>query len=161
MLLRVDAFAVARRHCLLVINSSQSVLASIHCGHRTSSLQFTHLPLLNSAAEFSNMSDSRKRKASKESAKVARPKADGSKSSGKSIEASPFADFGGRAKDVPLKVSPGRVRELRKGSLKNGPVIYWMSRDQRSVDNWALIYAVQKVRNRDGSMKKRIRSRSH
>ncbi|CAI5468091.1 unnamed protein product, partial [Closterium sp. Yama58-4] len=45
-------------------------------------------------------------------------------------------------------VNPGRVRELRKGLRRTGPVVYWMSRDQRSKDNWALIYAVQKARER-------------
>ena len=35
-----------------------------------------------------------------------------------------------------------RVRELKVGEVKGkGPVIYWMSRDQRVADNWALIYA--------------------
>lgn len=26
-------------------------------------------------------------------------------------------------------------------TTNDGPVIYWMSRDQRSADNWALLYA--------------------
>ncbi len=34
-----------------------------------------------------------------------------------------------------------RVRILRKGEDKKGPVVYWMSRDQRMNDNWALIFA--------------------
>jgi deoxyribodipyrimidine photo-lyase len=34
-----------------------------------------------------------------------------------------------------------RVRPLKEGTIKNGPVIYWMSRDQRVNDNWALIFA--------------------
>ncbi len=36
---------------------------------------------------------------------------------------------------------PDRVRFLKKGPLGDGPVIYWMSRDQRCRDNWALWYA--------------------
>ena len=36
-----------------------------------------------------------------------------------------------------------RIRELKKGSEKNGAVIYWMSRDQRVHDNWALLFAQQ------------------
>eukprot|EP01018_Ginkgo_biloba_P018260 Gb_21242 [translate_table: standard] len=44
------------------------------------------------------------------------------------------------------EVQQGRVRILKAGlEGKNGPVIYWMSRDQRSRDNWALIYAVEKA----------------
>jgi len=35
----------------------------------------------------------------------------------------------------------GRIREIKKGADREGPVIYWMSRDQRAVDNWALLYA--------------------
>lgn len=34
-----------------------------------------------------------------------------------------------------------RVRTLKGGAVRRGPVVYWMSRDQRSRDNWALFYA--------------------
>eukprot|EP00049_Salpingoeca_infusionum_P019313 m.361364 g.361364 ORF g.361364 m.361364 type:complete len:471 (-) comp19512_c0_seq1:241-1653(-) len=35
-----------------------------------------------------------------------------------------------------------RARELTRAGLeKKGPVVYWMSRDQRVQDNWALLYA--------------------
>ena len=36
-----------------------------------------------------------------------------------------------------------RVRLLNKDDEKAGPVIYWMQRDQRVSDNWALIYAAE------------------
>ncbi len=39
------------------------------------------------------------------------------------------------------RVDPRRVFAVRKGSPGRGPVIYWMSRDQRADDNWALLYA--------------------
>lgn len=49
-------------------------------------------------------------------------------------------------KPVPLAVNPKRVRELKAGSPSGtGPVIYWMSRDQRVQDNWALLYACQQA----------------
>ncbi|MBN2688103.1 MAG: deoxyribodipyrimidine photo-lyase [Deltaproteobacteria bacterium] len=38
-------------------------------------------------------------------------------------------------------VNPGRVRLLKDGARTDGPVLYWMSRDQRTHDNWALLYA--------------------
>ena len=38
-----------------------------------------------------------------------------------------------------------RIRILNKGSLAKGPVVYWMSRDQRIHDNWALLFAQQQV----------------
>ncbi|HEU18170.1 MAG TPA: deoxyribodipyrimidine photo-lyase [Deltaproteobacteria bacterium] len=38
-------------------------------------------------------------------------------------------------------VNPRRVRLLKDGARTDGPVAYWMSRDQRVHDNWALIYA--------------------
>ena len=42
-------------------------------------------------------------------------------------------------------MNTARIRRLNKnGSEGHGPVLYWMSRDQRASDNWALIYA-QKV----------------
>ncbi len=34
-----------------------------------------------------------------------------------------------------------RVRQLNDASYSSGPIIYWMSRDQRVNDNWALIFA--------------------
>ncbi|HSW54436.1 MAG TPA: deoxyribodipyrimidine photo-lyase [Ignavibacteriaceae bacterium] len=34
-----------------------------------------------------------------------------------------------------------RIRLLQPGLKNNGPVVYWMSRDQRVHDNWAMIYA--------------------
>jgi deoxyribodipyrimidine photo-lyase len=34
-----------------------------------------------------------------------------------------------------------RVRTFKEGTKKKGPVICWMSRDQRVEDNWALLYA--------------------
>ncbi len=34
-----------------------------------------------------------------------------------------------------------RVRRIKEGPSRKGPVVYWMSRDQRSRDNWALLYA--------------------
>lgn len=38
-----------------------------------------------------------------------------------------------------------RMRILKEGLTvnKNGPIVYWMSRDQRAQDNWALLYAQQ------------------
>jgi len=34
-----------------------------------------------------------------------------------------------------------RMTKLNIGEEKRGPVIYWMSRDRRANDNWALIFA--------------------
>ena len=34
-----------------------------------------------------------------------------------------------------------RVRILKESKSKTGPVVYWMQRDQRAHDNWAIIYA--------------------
>jgi len=36
-----------------------------------------------------------------------------------------------------------RVRTIGEGKTVAGPVVYWMSRDQRVRDNWALLYAQQ------------------
>lgn len=38
-----------------------------------------------------------------------------------------------------------RIIELKSGPLRQGTVVYWMSRDQRVEDNWALIYAYEKA----------------
>lgn len=42
-------------------------------------------------------------------------------------------------------VDQERSRLLQKGQLGNGPVVYWMSRDQRAHDNWALLYAQERA----------------
>lgn len=36
-----------------------------------------------------------------------------------------------------------RVRILKEGAKKKGPIVYWMSRDQRAHDNWSLLFAQQ------------------
>jgi deoxyribodipyrimidine photo-lyase len=38
-----------------------------------------------------------------------------------------------------------RTIQLKEGTHKKGPVVYWMSRDQRIHDNWALLSAIQKA----------------
>lgn len=40
-------------------------------------------------------------------------------------------------------MNEARVRKFQDGDESNGPVIYWMSRDQRVHDNWALLFAQQ------------------
>jgi deoxyribodipyrimidine photo-lyase len=38
-------------------------------------------------------------------------------------------------------MNPKRLRTLKAGDLKEGPIVYWMSRDQRAQDNWALLFS--------------------
>ena len=38
-------------------------------------------------------------------------------------------------------INEKRIRLQQSGSDIKGPVVYWMSRDQRMYDNWALLYA--------------------
>ena len=38
-------------------------------------------------------------------------------------------------------MNPKRIRTLKSGEPEKGPVAYWMSRDQRVEDNWALLFA--------------------
>lgn len=40
-----------------------------------------------------------------------------------------------------IKVNPKRIRKINDQELKNGPIIYWMSREQRTTSNWSLLYA--------------------
>eukprot|EP01048_Picozoa_sp_COSAG05_P026817 COSAG05_NODE_7514_length_802_cov_1.354196_2_plen_74_part_01 len=44
-----------------------------------------------------------------------------------------------------MAVNAKRVRTLYQpaAAAAAGPVVYWMSRDQRAQDNWALLYAQQ------------------
>ena len=38
-------------------------------------------------------------------------------------------------------INPARVRKLNSHDYTSGPVLYWMNRDIRADDNWALLYA--------------------
>lgn len=38
-------------------------------------------------------------------------------------------------------INKNRVRLLQEGRSKKGPILYWMSRDRRVNDNWALLFA--------------------
>ena len=40
-----------------------------------------------------------------------------------------------------MEIFPERIRAIREGVPGTGVVAYWMSRDQRSCDNWALLFA--------------------
>jgi deoxyribodipyrimidine photo-lyase len=46
-------------------------------------------------------------------------------------------------------INPKRIRLLQKGEDKKGPVVYWMSRDQRTHDNWALLFSQQIANERE------------
>jgi deoxyribodipyrimidine photo-lyase len=47
---------------------------------------------------------------------------------------------------ISVQCVTGRVQNLKPGENKDGPVVYWMSRDHRSRDNWALLHAVHQAR---------------
>ena len=48
-----------------------------------------------------------------------------------------------------MTVHPDRTRSLNDCSaISSGPVLYWMQRDQRAHDNWALLYAQEKAKER-------------
>lgn len=40
-------------------------------------------------------------------------------------------------------MNPKRIKILKKKPIGSGPIIYWMSRDQRVEDNWSLIFALE------------------
>jgi deoxyribodipyrimidine photo-lyase len=45
-----------------------------------------------------------------------------------------------------------RVRTIKEGESKIGPVVYWMSRDQRTDDNWALLFAQEQAKKNDAPL---------
>ena len=49
-------------------------------------------------------------------------------------------------------VKAERVRKLNSHIYKSGPVLYWMSRDIRAEDNWALLYAQELALAHDASL---------
>jgi deoxyribodipyrimidine photo-lyase len=42
-----------------------------------------------------------------------------------------------------ISIKPGRINILKNGKTGSGPVFYWMSRDQRARQNWALLEAAR------------------
>jgi len=42
-----------------------------------------------------------------------------------------------------MAINPTRIRILKEGVRKTGPIAYWMSRDQRVSDNWALMFTLE------------------
>ncbi|OLN27789.1 Deoxyribodipyrimidine photolyase, type II [Desulfovibrio sp. DV] len=40
-----------------------------------------------------------------------------------------------------MLVHPARVRSLSQNAPRQGPVVYWMTREQRAADNWGLLHA--------------------
>lgn len=46
-----------------------------------------------------------------------------------------------------------RLRNLNNQSIKGGSVIYWMQREQRVNDNWALIYSIELAKKENRSLK--------
>lgn len=56
---------------------------------------------------------------------------------------------------VCTETNAGRVRLVKQAMTEaeeRGPVVYWMSRDQRSRDNWALLYAAEQAKKRDSPL---------
>ncbi|MHB1356385.1 MAG: deoxyribodipyrimidine photo-lyase [Anaerolineae bacterium] len=49
-------------------------------------------------------------------------------------------------------MNPNRIRVLNEDESKPGPVLYWMSRDQRVNDNWALLHAREMARQRTSAL---------
>ncbi len=63
--------------------------------------------------------------------------------------AGPSAPAAGPKRPTAVTVNPKRTRALRAGTPAGaGPALYWMSRDQRVEDNWALLAAVADARRR-------------
>ncbi|PNH08254.1 Deoxyribodipyrimidine photo-lyase [Tetrabaena socialis] len=67
-------------------------------------------------------------------------------------EAEPAAEAGPAGKKPATEagapaalVNPKRVRTLKAGAVGKGPVVLWMSRDQRLADNWALLHAAEQA----------------
>ena len=40
-----------------------------------------------------------------------------------------------------MRINKKRIHKLNNKSIESGPIVYWMSRDQRVSDNWALLFA--------------------
>jgi deoxyribodipyrimidine photo-lyase len=50
-------------------------------------------------------------------------------------------------------MNTNRIRRLNNLEYESGSIIYWMSRDQRAADNWALIYAQEYALQRNAPLR--------
>ena len=55
-------------------------------------------------------------------------------------------------KHIGFSVNKKRILQLNGKRMERGPVIYWMSRDQRVNDNWALLHALELAGNMNTSV---------
>ena len=44
-----------------------------------------------------------------------------------------------------MSLNQKRVVRLHSADIRPGPVVYWMSRDQRVNDNWAMLFAQEQA----------------
>jgi deoxyribodipyrimidine photo-lyase len=51
-----------------------------------------------------------------------------------------------------VPVNPKRAKKLVQAEEQKGPVVYWMSRDQRVNDNWALLFASELAQKNNSPM---------
>ncbi|MCX6675549.1 MAG: deoxyribodipyrimidine photo-lyase [Methanothrix sp.] len=51
-----------------------------------------------------------------------------------------------------MPINQKRIRKQGRSPLGDGPVVYWMSRDQRVRDNWALLYAQELALKNDAPL---------
>ena len=51
-----------------------------------------------------------------------------------------------------MPVNPKRAKKLVQAEEQKGPVVYWMSRDQRVNDNWALLFASELAQKNNSPM---------
>ncbi|MCF7886736.1 MAG: deoxyribodipyrimidine photo-lyase [Candidatus Marinimicrobia bacterium] len=48
-----------------------------------------------------------------------------------------------------MRINNKRIHKINEQPIRSGSIVYWMSRDQRVDDNWALLYAEELALNRD------------
>jgi deoxyribodipyrimidine photo-lyase len=131
--------------CFLTILSARPVL-TLFAARRLSSRPVTQW----SSSSSSRSSSSRSSTSSKAVVGMSEPLA-------KKLKEGPDALYAERTVQrlAPLSVSvhPKRVRTLKKAPQgSSGPVLYWMSREQRVEDNWALLYAVEQAREQSAQV---------
>ena len=64
-----------------------------------------------------------------------------------SVKTEPYKD-NEKHVHIPESVDSQRIQIERESNSDTGPVIYWMSRDQRFFDNWALLHAQEEAKKR-------------
>ncbi|KAK9816047.1 hypothetical protein WJX74_007756 [Apatococcus lobatus] len=96
---------------------------------------------LQAMAKGKRKADSQEEKSKKQTSKAAKKESEAEDEKEEEVDTGEEEEDGVESGGLVKPIT--RIRQLKGGKPGKGPVIYWMSRDQRVHDNWALLRACE------------------